>query len=384
MDINELLSLTRDRAGSDLHLSSGNPPMLRVDGEIQPIDPDPLTSDAIKSMVYPIMGDEQRANFEVEGEIDFSFEFDAETRFRVNIFTNRQGAAVVFRLIPSDTLSLEDLGAPRVVRRLAELDMGLVLVTGPTGSGKSTTLAAMIDHINSTAKRHILTIEDPIEFIHTPKMSLVNQREVGRDTKSFARALRSALREDPDVILVGEMRDHETISLALTAAETGHLVMGTLHSSSAAKTVGRIVDVFPTGDKPMVRTMLAGSLQGVIAQGLLKRTDANGRIAAFEILIGTPAVRNLIRENKIPQIFSMMQMGTDFGMQTMSVAVDLLIEKGVVAKDEGRQFLTLVDSGDDDGDAPGSADGARQVGTIRPAVSPATGVVRANPDEYSF
>ncbi len=384
MDINELLSLTKDQAASDLHLSSGNPPMLRVDGELRPIDPDHLTGDAIESMVYQVMTEGQRVHFESESEVDFSFEFDAETRFRVNLFTNRQGAAVVFRLIPSDVLSLEDLGATRVVRRMAELDMGLVLVTGPTGSGKSTTLAAMIDHINSTAKRHILTIEDPIEFVHTPKMSLINQREVGRDTKSFARALRSAVREDPDVILVGEMRDHETISLALTAAETGHLVMGTLHSSSAAKTVGRIIDVFTTGDKPMVRTMLAGSLQGVIAQGLLKRKDGNGRVAAFEILVGTPAVCNLIRENKVPQIFSMMQMGTDFGMQTMQDAVDLLIEKGAVAEDEGRKFLTLADSGDDDGGVPGSADQPHPPSTISPAVSPARGVVRADPDEYSF
>ena len=380
MDINELLSLTQNRAGSDLHLSSGNPPMMRVDGEIRPLDPDHLTGEAIESMVYPIMTEEQRARFESEGEVDFSFEFNAESRFRVNVFTNRQGAAVVFRAIPSDILSLEDIGAPRIVKRMAELDKGLVLVTGPTGSGKSTTLAAMIEHINSTARRHILTIEDPIEFVYRPKLSLINQREVGRDTKSFARALRSALREDPDVILVGEMRDHETISLALTAAETGHLVMGTLHASSAAKTVDRIIDVFPAGDKPMVRTMLAGSLQGVIAQGLLKREDAKGQIAAFEILVGTPAVRNLIRENKVPQIFTMMQVGAEFGMQTMQDAIEALIARGVVAEDEANRLLSVAAEGDEHG----PADRARQAGTVSPAASPAAGVVRANPDEYSF
>ena len=380
MDINDLLSLTQDRAGSDLHLSSGNPPMMRVDGEIRPLDPDHLTGEAIESMVYPIMTEEQRARFESEGEVDFSFEFDTESRFRVNVFTNRQGVAVVFRAIPSEILSLEDIGAPRIVRRMAELDRGLVLVTGPTGSGKSTTLAAMIEHINSTARRHILTIEDPIEFVYRPKMSLINQREVGRDTKSFARALRSALREDPDVILVGEMRDHETISLALTAAETGHLVMGTLHASSAAKTVDRIIDVFTAGDKPMVRTMLAGSLQGVIAQALLKREDAKGQVAAFEILVASPAVRNLIRENKIPQIFTMMQVGADFGMQTMQDAIEALIDRGVVAENEANRLLSAAAEGDEHG----PADQPHLPGTISPATSRGARAGRANPDKYSF
>ncbi len=383
MDINELLSLTQERAGSDLHLSSGNLPMLRIDGEIQPLDADQLTSDAIESLVNSIMSDEQRAHFEADGEVDFSFEFDEETRFRVNVFTNRRGAAIVFRAIPSDILSLDDVGAPRIIRRMAELEKGLVLVTGPSGAGKSTTLAAMIEHINSTARRHVLTIEDPIEFVYRPKLSLINQREVGRDTKSFARALRSALREDPDVILVGELRDYETIALALTAAETGHLVLGTLHSSSAAKTVDRIIDVFPAGDKPMVRTMLAGSLEGVIAQVLLKRDDGKGRVAAFEILVGTPAVRNLIRENKVPQIFSMMQMGADFGMQTMSDAVEKLVKSGTVSQEEGARVLAGAAS-DDEGGAPGAADQAWRPGTISPATSRTARAVRAKPDEYSF
>jgi len=306
-------------------------------------------------MIYSIMTEEQRATYEAEKEIDFSFELSTDARFRVNAFNNRQGAAVVFRAIPAKNPTLDELDAPEIFKRLAELDRGLVLVTGATGCGKSTTLAAMIEYINSTARRHVLIIEDPIEFVHLPKKSLINQREVGRDTKSFASALRSALREDPDVILVGEMRDLETISLALTAAETGHLVMATLHASSAAKSVDRIIDVFPPGDKNLVRAMLAGSLQAVIAQVLLKRTDGNGRIAVFEVLVGTPAVRNLIRENKVPQMYSMMQMGAEFDMQTMSDAIEKLVVNGVVSAEEARYHLKQAadDQEEDESDRPG-------------------------------
>jgi twitching motility protein PilT len=299
------------------------------------------------------MNEKQRAEFAEEMELDFSFSFQNDARFRVNAFMNSFGPAAALRLVPRGVKSLDDLGVPPIVRQLSELDKGLVLVTGPTGSGKSTTLAAMLDHINSRYARHIITIEDPVEFVHASKRGLVNHREVGRDTKSFARALKSALREDPDVILVGELRDHESISLALTAAETGHLVLATLHTSSAAKTIDRIVDVFPAGDKEMVRTMLAGSLQAVIAQVLLRRCDVVGRIAAFEILTGTPAVRNLIRENQIPQIFSMMQMGQRFGMQTMTDSIESLVKRGIVTESEGWRGL-MAASGEDDAEGRGA------------------------------
>ena len=380
MTITELFELALERAASDVHLAGGNPPIIRVDGDLERVDGEVLGGDDVLAMIHEIMSGEQRAAYEAEKEIDFSFEFDEHTRFRVNAFTNRLGAAVVFRTITSEHLTLEEINAPRTIRRLAELEKGLVLVTGPTSSGKSTTLAAMIDHINANASRHILTIEDPIEFVHLPNKSLINQREVGRDTHSFARALRSALREDPEVILVGEMRDHETIALALTAAETGHLVMGTLHTSSAAKTIDRIIDVFPAGDKNMVRAMLAGSLQGVIAQTLLKRADGKGRVAAFEILLGTSAVRNLIREGKVPQIYSMMQVGSDVGMQTMADAVDRLVESGTVAEDEAKSRLSSVTAGDapEAGGAPSDPAAAATKGSSKPRV------VRANPDEYSF
>ncbi|OIQ89146.1 twitching mobility protein [mine drainage metagenome] len=337
MDITELLAFTQQTKASDLHLSSGVPPVLRVNGELKPIKSPPLTPDQIKAMLYDIMSEAQRTDYERDHDLDFAIAFGDTARFRVNAFVINRGPAAVFRTIPSLIPSLEDLQAPAIFRQFAEFEKGLVLVTGPTGSGKSTTLAAMIDHINQTAAKHILTIEDPVEFVHPSKRSLINHREVGPHTKSFARALKSALREDPDVILVGELRDHETISLALTAAETGHLVMGTLHTSSAAKTIDRIIDVFPAGDKEMVRAMVAGSLQAIISQTLLKRSGG-GRVAAHDILIGTPAVRNLIRENKIPQITSMMQMGQRFGMQTMEDAVRALVEQGMVDPAEMDRF----------------------------------------------
>ncbi len=348
MDVTELLAFALQNKASDLHLSSGSPAILRINGAMKPVKTGPLTADAVREMILAVMTEEQRAEFEREHEIDFAIAFGDSARFRVNAFTITRGPAAVFRSIPSAIPRLDDLGAPESFRRFAELERGIVLVTGPTGSGKSTTLAAMIDHINRHTAKHILTIEDPVEFIHQPIRSLVNHREVGPHTRSFARALKSALREDPDVILVGEMRDHETIALALTAAETGHLVLGTLHTSSAPKTIDRIIDVFPSGDKEMVRAMLAGSLRAVISQILLPRIDARGgRVAAHEVLVATPAVCNLIRENKVPQIVSMMQMGQRYGMQTMEDAVKALVDKGLVAQEEMARFA--IATKDDDG-----------------------------------
>lgn len=339
MDITELLSITKQNNASDLHLSPGNAPINRVHGELRPIKEEKLQGEQIRQMVYSLMSEHQRAQFEEDMEIDFAIAFSREARFRVNAFTTRNGTAAVFRAIPSVIPSLDELQPPAIIRKLAELERGIVLVTGPTGSGKSTTLAAMINHINEHTGRHIITIEDPVEFYHTSKKSLINHRELGNDTKSFARALKSVLREDPDVILVGEMRDHETISLALTAAETGHLVFGTIHSNSAAKTIDRIIDVFPGEEKEMVRAMLSNSLQAVITQTLLKRADGKGRVAAHEILVGTNAVRNLIRENQIAQLYSMIQMGIRVGMQTMEDAIKSLRDNHVVTAEEASRYL---------------------------------------------
>jgi twitching motility protein PilT len=337
MDITKLLATTKQNEASDLHLSPGNPPINRVHGELTRLGADLLTSDNIRSMLYAVMTEHQRTEFEAQHEIDFAISFTEEARFRVNAFTTRTGVAAVFRSIPSKMPSVE--GLPPVVKKLADLERGIVLVTGPTGSGKSTTLAALINHINETKKKHIITIEDPVEFYHKSKQSLINHRELGSDTKSFSRALKSALREDPDVILVGEMRDHETIALALTAAETGHLVFGTIHSNSAAKTIDRIIDVFPSDDKEMVRAMLSNSLQAVVTQTLLKRADGKGRVAAHEVLLGTNAVRNLIRENQIAQIYSMIQVGIRAGMQTMDDAVKALRDKGIITAEEAGRVL---------------------------------------------
>ncbi len=324
---------------SDLHLSPTNPPVIRVHGTLKRIKADPLTSDDIRTMLYSVMAEDQRSAFEKNLELDFAIAFGEKARFRVNAFTTRNGTAGVFRTIPSAVPTMEELELPAVMRRLAELEKGIVIVVGPTGSGKSTTLASMINHINATMSKHIITIEDPVEYFHTSKKCLLNHREIGHDTRSFAAALRSALREDPDVILVGEMRDYETISLALTAAETGHLVFATLHASSAAKTIDRIIDVFPTGDKEMVRAMLANSVQGVICQTLLKRASGSGRTGAYEVLLGTNAVRNLIRENQVAQIYSMMQTGKRYGMITMEEAVNNLLEAGIIDKSEARRVL---------------------------------------------
>lgn len=336
MDITELLAFSAKQNASDLHLSAGLPPMIRVDGDVRRINLPPMEHKDVHGLIYEIMNDKQRKDYEEFLETDFSFEVPGVARFRVNAFNHNRGAGAVFRTIPSKVLTMEDLGMGQVFRDVSHNPRGLVLVTGPTGSGKSTTLAAMIDYINETRYEHILTIEDPIEFVHESKKCLVNQREVHRDTHGFNEALRSALREDPDIILVGELRDLETIRLALTAAETGHLVFGTLHTTSAAKTIDRVIDVFPAEEKSMVRSMLSESLQAVVAQTLLKRSQG-GRVAAHEIMIGTPAIRNLIREDKVAQMYSAIQTGGNIGMQTMDQCLSELINKRVISKDEARK-----------------------------------------------
>jgi twitching motility protein PilT len=343
VDIAQLLAFAVKNNASDLHLSAGMPPLIRVDGDVKRVNMPALAHKDVHSMVYDIMNDKQRKAYEEFFETDFSFEIPHLARFRVNAFNQNRGAGAVFRNIPSVVLSLDDLNAPKVFKDLCLLPRGLVLVTGPTGSGKSTTLAAMVNHCNDTRPDHILTIEDPIEFVHESRRALINQREVHRDTLGFAEALRSALREDPDIILVGEMRDLETIRLALTAAETGHLVFGTLHTSSAAKTIDRVVDVFPAGEKEMVRSMLSESLRAVISQTLMKRVGG-GRVAAHEIMIGTPAIRNLIREGKIAQMYSSIQTGQAFGMQTLDQCLQELVAKGVVNKEEARHKAANKDA----------------------------------------
>ena len=343
MDIAQLLAFGVKQGASDLHLSAGLPPMIRVDGDIRRINVPEMEHKQVHDMIYDIMSDKQRKDYEEFLETDFSFEIPGLARFRVNAFNHNRGAGGVFRTIPSKILSLEDLGAPKIFEEISEYPRGIVLVTGPTGSGKSTTLAAMVDYKNDSEYGHILTVEDPIEFVHESKKCLVNQREVHRDTLGFNEALRSALREDPDTILVGEMRDLETIRLALSAAETGHLVFGTLHTSSAAKTIDRIVDVFPAAEKSMVRSMLSESLKAVISQTLLKKIGG-GRVAAHEIMIGTPAIRNLIREDKIAQMYSAIQTGQNVGMQTLDQNLKIMLASGVVAKEEAQRKAASPDS----------------------------------------
>jgi len=338
MDISELLAFSVKNKASDLHLSAGLPPMIRVHGDVRRINLPPLEHKDVHAMIYDIMNDSQRKIFDENLEVDFSFDLPGLARFRVNAFMQDRGAAAVMRTIPSRVLSLEELQTPRAFADFSLKPRGLVLVTGPTGSGKSTTLAAMVDHVNNNLYGHVLTIEDPIEFVHEPRKCVINQREVGPHTLSFSNALRSALREDPDVVLVGELRDLETIRLALTAAETGHLVFGTLHTSSAAKTIDRIVDVFPAAEKEMVRAMLSESLVAVISQALLKIKDGSGRVAAHEIMVGTPAIRNLIRENKVAQMYSMIQTGSQFGMQTLDQTLMELVRRNVIAASEARQY----------------------------------------------
>ena len=336
MDITELLAFGVKNKASDLHLSSGLPPMIRVHGDMRRINLPAMEHKDVHAMIYDIMNDEQRKFYEENKEVDFSFEVPNLARFRVNAFIQQRGAAAVMRTIPAKVFSLEDLKAPAIFTDIASYPRGLVLVTGPTGSGKSTTLAAMVNYINEKEQGHILTVEDPIEFVHESRKCLVNQREVGRDTLSFNNALRSALREDPDVILVGEMRDLETIRLAMTAAETGHLVFGTLHTSSAAKTIDRIIDVFPADEKEMVRAMLSESLRAVISQTLLKTKDGAGRVAAHEIMICTPAIRNLIREAKVPQMYSAIQTSQGMGMQTLDQCLVNLVKTNAIASSEAR------------------------------------------------
>lgn len=344
MDISDLLAFSVKNKASDLHLSAGLPPMIRVHGDVRKINVPSMDHTQVHDMVYDIMNDGQRKIYEETLECDFSFEIPNLARFRVNAFNHNRGSGAVFRTIPSKILTLEELNCPAIFKEIADTPRGIVLVTGPTGSGKSTTLAAMIDYINENEMGHILTVEDPIEFVHQSKKCLINQREVGPHTLSFQNALRSALREDPDVILVGEMRDLETIRLALSAAETGHLVFGTLHTSSAAKTIDRIVDVFPAAEKEMVRSMLSESLRSVISQTLCKTKDEQGRVAAHEIMIGTPAIRNLIRENKVAQMYSAIQTGQNIGMQTLDQNLQDLVRRNIISVAEARGKAANRDS----------------------------------------
>jgi len=339
MDISELLIFAVENKGSDLHMSAGEPPVVRIHGEMRKIEVPALDKDEVHNMIYEILNDNQRKSYEEHLELDFSFSLGDYGRFRVNVFKQARGDAAVFRTIPTKIPTFEELNLPKVFMDLARLEKGLVLVTGPTGSGKSTTLAAMVDLVNKEEKGHIITIEDPIEFLHPSKSCLVNQRELGPHTHSFANALRSALREDPDVILVGELRDLDTIALTMTAAETGHLVFGTLHTSSAPDTVDRVIDVFPAAQQNQVRSMFAESIQAIITQALFKRKDGKGRVAGFEILIANNAVRNLIRESKIAQIPSIMQTSKGLGMQTMEAAVTELLNKNLVTRDEVSFYL---------------------------------------------
>ncbi len=334
MTLPELLTTTLTLGGSDLHLSVGSPPQVRVDGHLRRLDAPVLVPDVAKSLAYSVLTDSQKKLFEEHWELDMAFGLTGVGRFRCNVFLQKGAVAAVFRLIPETIKALEDLGLPPVLGRLADRPRGLVLVTGPTGSGKSTTLAAMVDRVNRTRPAHILTIEDPIEYLHTHKMALVNQRELHADTRTFGQALRAALREDPDVVLIGEMRDLETMEAAMKLAETGHLTLATLHTNSAAQTVTRIIDAFPAHQQPQIRTQLSLVLEGIVCQALLPKAGGKGRVAALEILIATPAIRNLIRDDKVHQIYSTMQSGQEkYGMQTMNQALARLTETRAIARD---------------------------------------------------
>ncbi len=374
MDITELLAFTRKNKASDLHISSLHPPVLRVHGDMMPLKSDKLSPEQVKAMIYAVMTENQRAEYEKDLEHDFSVQFGEDMRFRANAFNTVHGPAITFRHIPTKIPTMAELDLPEVFQKLCALNKGLILVTGPTGSGKSTTLAAMINHINETTSKHILTIEDPVEFLHKSKKCLVNQRELNTSTQSFTRALKSALREDPDVILVGELRDLETIQLALTAAETGHLVLGTLHTNSAAKTVDRIIDVFPGEDKNMVMAMLSSSVEAIIAQTLLKRKGGGGRVAAMEIMLGTSGVRNMIREGKTPQLYSMIQVGKNVGMRTMKDHIYELLEQDIIDEDMAKNALNITDIKELEQLAKAAATSAdsKQVTKIRAPISTIT------------
>lgn len=340
MNITDLLAFGAANGVSDFHLSAGVEPMVRVSGDMRRVNVPPLDQTQVRDMIYDVMNDKQRKEYEKYLECDFSFEIPGVARFRVNAYVHSRGAGAVIRTIPSKILSLEQLKTPAIFKPLAMTHKGIVTVTGGTGSGKSTTLAAMMNYRNETEYGHILTVEDPIEFVHPCKRCLITQREVKRDTLSFENALRSALRQDPNVILVGELRDLETIRMALSASETGHVVFGTLHTNNAAKTIDRIVEVFPSAEKPTIRTMLSESVQAVISQCLLKKIGG-GRAAAHEILIGTPAIRNLIRENKVAQMYSAMQTGQKFGMQTLDQNLERLVQQKIVTKEHAREYAMV-------------------------------------------
>ena len=369
MDITELLILTRDRDASDLHLTVGTPPSLRIHGKLVRLDYPPLTAVLLHEMLYDVLTDEHKARFEDTHDLDLSLELQNVGRFRVNVFMQRLGEAAVFRLIPTAIKSLDQLGMPSVLRTLAMKDRGLVLVTGPTGSGKSTTLAAMIDLMNTERPDHIITIEDPIEFVHQHKSCIVNQREVGPHTNSFSAALRSALREDPDIILVGEMRDLETIAMALTAAETGHLVLATLHTNSAAQTINRVIDVFPPHQQEQIRVQLSEAMLGVLAQTLIPRVDGRGRVAAIELMIATSAIRNLIREGKTFQIPSMIETGAKEGMISLDQCLRDLLRRGLISPEDA--FIRAVDR-----DAFAAGNPSRPAAAPVPAAKPAVAALR--------
>ncbi len=347
MNLEELLTIVHQRNASDLHISTGLPPVIRVDGKLIRTDYPPMTNDEIQKLIFSILNNEQRRNLEQNWELDCSYGFKDMGRFRVNVYKEKGNYAAAFRTITSDIPSFDQLGLPEIVREVAERPRGLILVTGPTGSGKSTTLATMIDHINMTRSEHILTIEDPVEFVHKSKRSIVHQRELNQDTRSFSNALRAALREDPDIILVGELRDLETIQLAITAAETGHLVLGTLHTSSASQTIDRIVDVFPSGQQQQVRIQLSNSLIAVFSQTLLARVGPDGqkkgRILAQEIMIVTPAIANLVREGKTAQVYSAIQTGASHKMVTLEAALTELYRKRLVTYDDALSKTSRID-----------------------------------------
>jgi len=373
LDLTALLRLAHDERASDVHLSAGMPPMLRIRGEIARIDTPALRSDEVLAAVHGLLNDDQKRVFEETHDIDFAFEVPGLSRFRANVLLQGRGVAAVFRLVPTKVLTLDELGMPPVLRQLAEKEKGLVVVTGPTGSGKSTTLAAMVDYVNETLSGHILTVEDPVEFVHQPKRCIVNQREVGPHTQSFAAALRAALREDPDVILVGELRDLETTQLAISAAETGHLVFATLHTNSAAKTIDRIIDIFPSAQQAQIRTMLSESLEGVVAQTLLPAKDGKGRVAALEVMVGVPALRNLIRENKTAQILSVIQTGASHGMISLDQHLRELVMQGRLS----RQDAAAHASNPSVFETPVAAPAAPGATVARPA--PAPGAPAARP-----